>query len=155
MYTVASLQGSLQALRFINNTTHFTHFTVAHAHLGMYGFVAMVFFGAAYFIMPRVLDVEWPKPRLISLHFNLVVAGFVVYLLLLSIGGWLQGTALLDSSRAFMDSVTVTMPYLRGRSIGGLLMTLGHLVFAWHLSLMIVSRLRSTRGRVLATTYTH
>ncbi|WP_241262867.1 cbb3-type cytochrome c oxidase subunit I [Parahaliea mediterranea] len=149
MYTVSSVQGSMQALRFINNTTHFTHFTVAHAHLGMYGFVAMVLFGAAYFIMPRVLDVEWPRPRLISLHFYLVVGGFAVYLMLLSVGGWLQGTALLDASRPFIDSVTVTWPYLQGRSLGGLLMTLGHFVFAWHLCLMIGARLGLSRRRAV------
>ncbi|TNE93410.1 MAG: hypothetical protein EP324_03310 [Gammaproteobacteria bacterium] len=145
MYTVASLQGSIQALRFVNNSTHFTHFTVAHAHLGMYGFVAMVLFGAAYFVMPRVLDVEWPQPKLIAVHFYLVVAGFAVYLVLLSIGGWLQGTVLLDAAKPFIESVKVTLPYLKGRSIGGALMTLGHFVFAWHMVLMIAARLRLER----------
>lgn len=152
MYTVASIQGSMQALRFINNTTHFTHFTVAHAHIGMYGFVAMVMFGAAYFMMPRVLDVEWPKPRLIALHFWLVVAGFAVYIITLSIGGWLQGLALLDPARPFMDSVTLTIPWLKGRSLGGFLMTLGHFVFAWHLVLMVLARVRVTKIHAATTT---
>lgn len=132
MYTMASLQGSAQALRSINDTTHFTHFTVAHAHLGMYGFVSMVIFGGMYFVMPRILERPWPYPRLISLHFWLVVAGFAVYMITLSIGGWLQGLALLDPARPFMESVTLTMPWLKGRSLGGGLMTLGHLVFAVH-----------------------
>lgn len=132
MYTMASLQGSAQALRSINDTTHFTHFTVAHAHLGMYGFVSMVIFGGMYFVMPRILERPWPYPRLISLHFWLVVAGFAVYMITLSIGGWLQGLALLDPARPFIESVTLTMPWLKGRSLGGALMTLGHLVFAVH-----------------------
>ncbi len=142
MYTLASLQGSMQALRSVNNLTHFTHFTVAHAHLGMYAFVAMVMFGSAYFVMPRVLDVEWPKPALISWHFRLVIAGFAIYIISLSIGGWLQGLALLDPMRPFMESVTLTYPWLRLRSLGGLLMTLGHFVFAWHFFLMVLARLR-------------
>jgi cytochrome c oxidase cbb3-type subunit 1 len=37
-----------------------------------------------------------------------------------------------------MESVAVTMPWLQGRSIGGAMMTLGHLVFALHVLLMIV-----------------
>ena len=37
MYTAASVQGSLQALRSVNTVTHFTHYTVAHAHLGLPG----------------------------------------------------------------------------------------------------------------------
>ena len=136
MYTLASLQGSLEALRSVNAVTHFTHFTVAHAHLGMYGFVSMVIFGGVYFAMPRILDTRWPRPALISLHFWLVVAGFAIYLITLSVGGILQGLILLDPARPFMDSVAVTLPWLQGRSMGGALMTLGHLVFAWHFVLI-------------------
>jgi cytochrome c oxidase cbb3-type subunit 1 len=132
MYTAASVQGSLEALRAVNTVTHFTHYTVAHAHLGLYAFFSMVMFGSIYFIMPRVMDWEWPYPRLISLHFWLVVIGFGIYFIWLSIGGWLQGLAMLDANKPFMQSVALTLPYLEARSIGGTLMTLGHLVFAGH-----------------------
>ncbi len=132
MYTLSSIQGSLEALRSVNTVTHFTHFTVAHAHLGLYGFFTMVMFGAIYFIMPRVMSWEWPYPKLIAVHFWLVVAGFSIYFIGLSIGGWLQGMAMLDASRPFMESVNVTIPYLKSRSFGGAIMTLGHVVFAGH-----------------------
>jgi cbb3-type cytochrome oxidase subunit 1 len=52
----------------------------------MYGFVSMVIFGGVYFAMPRILDTRWPHPALISLHFWLVVTGFAVYMIMLSIG---------------------------------------------------------------------
>ena len=136
MYTLASVQGSFEALRSLNAITHFTHLTVAHAHLGMYGFVSMVIFGGVYFALPRILDTAWPRPGLIAWHFWLVAAGFGVYMTTLSIGGVLQGLTLLDPTRTFMDSVAVTMPWLQGRSIGGALMTLGHLVFALHVCLI-------------------
>lgn len=139
MYTVASVQGSGQALRSLNSLTHFTHFTVAHAHIGMYGFVSMVLFGGMYFAVPRVLDVKWPKPALISLHFWLVVAGFAAYIVLLSIGGILQGMKLLDGASPFIESVRVTQPWLVGRTVGGSLMTLGHFVFAVHFYLALKS----------------
>jgi cytochrome c oxidase cbb3-type subunit I len=132
MYTAASVQGSLEALRAVNTITHFTHYTVAHAHLGLYGFFTMVMFGSIYFIMPRVMNWEWPFPKLISLHFWLVLIGFAIYFIGLSIGGWLQGLAMLDEKLPFMESVALTLPYLKARSIGGGLMTLGHLVFAAH-----------------------
>jgi cytochrome c oxidase cbb3-type subunit 1 len=132
MYLASSLEGSLEALRSVNAVTHFTHFTVAHAHLGMYAFVSMVMFGAIYFMMPRVLEWEWPYPWLIQLHFWLVGLGILIYVIGLSIGGWLQGVAMLDASRSFNESILVTIPWLRSRSIGGALMTLGHLVFVGH-----------------------
>jgi cytochrome c oxidase cbb3-type subunit 1 len=58
-YTLVSFQGSLQALRVVNEVGHFTHFTIAHAHLGMYGFVTMIAFGAMYFVLPRLTGREW------------------------------------------------------------------------------------------------
>jgi len=132
MYTLSSIQGSLEALRSVNTVTHFTHFTVAHAHLGLYGFFTMVMFGAVYFVMPRVMAWEWPYPKLIAAHFWLVVLGFSIYFIGLTIGGWLQGMAMLDAAKPFMESVRITLPYLQARSVGGAIMTLGHLVFAFH-----------------------
>ena len=98
MYLASSLEGSLESLRSVNRITHFTHFTVAHAHLGMYSFVSIVLFGAFYFMLPRVLNWEWPYPRLITLHFWLVAVGMAIYVVGLSIGGWLQGEAMLDAA---------------------------------------------------------
>ncbi len=132
MYMASSLQGSFEALRGVNQISHFTHFTVAHAHLGAYAFVTMVLFGAIYFMMPRVLKWEWPYPRLIQLHFWLAAVGIMIYFIGLSIGGWLQGLAMLDGQRPFIESVTLTMPYLEWRSVGGALMVLSHLVFVGH-----------------------
>ena len=136
MYMLSSLQGSFEALRSINQVAHFTHFTVAHAHLGAYAFVTMVLFGAIYFMMPRVLNWEWPFPKLISLQFWLAAIGVGIYFIGLSIGGWLQGLAMLDASRPFMDSVALTIPYLQWRSVGGALMVLSHVIFVGHFMAM-------------------
>lgn len=138
MYTLSSLEGSFEALRAVSTVAHFTHFTVAHAHLGLYGFFTMVMFGSIYFVMPRVMSWEWPYPSLIAAHFWLVVFGFSIYFIGLSIGGWLQGLAMLDAAQPFMASVKVTIPYLQSRSVGGAIMTLGHLVFAGHFVAMIL-----------------
>lgn len=132
MYTASSIQGSFEALRSINAVTHFTHYTVGHAHLGLYGFVSLVFFGAMYFVLPRITAREWPYPKLITAHFWLATTGIAIYFLSLTVGGWLQGQAMLDAKQPFMASVAVTLPYLQGRSVGGSLMVLSHLVFAWH-----------------------
>ena len=132
MYLASSLQGSFEALRSVQQVAHFTHFTVAHAHLGAYGFVTMVLFGAIYFMMPRIMNWEWPYPRLISWHFWLAAIGIMIYFVGLTYGGWLQGLAMLDETRPFMDSVAVTIPWLQWRSVGGALMVASHLVFVFH-----------------------
>lgn len=132
MYTLASFQGSIEALRTVNTITHFTQYTVGHAHLGAYGFVSFIMFGAVYHMGPRLTGRQWPAPALIKIHFWLVVVGFAIYFFALTIGGVLQGLAMLDATRPFADSVTVLAPYLEARSVGGALMTLGHLIFAGH-----------------------
>jgi cytochrome c oxidase cbb3-type subunit 1 len=132
LYTAASFQGSMESLRSVNTLTHFTHYTVAHAHLGAYGFASIVFFGATYFLMPRVTGVEWPWRRLVDVHFALVAFGFAIYFVTLTIGGVVQGMAMLDAEQPFMASVAAAAPWLWGRTLGGTLMTLGHFVFAAH-----------------------
>lgn len=135
-YTVVSMQGSIEALRSVNRIVHFTHYTVAHAHLGVYGFFSMIMFGAIYFLVPRITGRDWRYPKLISLHFWLIAVGFIIYFVFLTIAGILQGLLMLDATKPFMDSVNITIPYLQMRSVGGVLMTLGHFVFAFHLASM-------------------
>jgi cytochrome c oxidase cbb3-type subunit 1 len=100
----------------------------------------MVFFGAIYFIVPRITAREWPSPALIAAHFWLAAVGIAIYFIALTIGGWLQGTAMLDASKPFMESVQVTLPYLKARSVGGAMMGLSHVVFAAHFAWLLFGR---------------
>lgn len=140
MYTAASFQGSLEAVRAVNSITHFTHYTVGHAHLGAYAFVSVVLFGAFYYMMPHLTGKRWPWPRLIALHYWLTVAGFLIYFLALTIGGFFQGVELLDPDVAFADITRHIIPYLEGRSLGGALMTLGHIVFGIHFFGLLIAK---------------
>jgi cytochrome c oxidase cbb3-type subunit I len=136
-YTAVSLQGSFTALREVNRLTHFTHWTVAHSHVGGYGFVSFVAFGAIYYIVPRLVGHEWPSARLIRWHFNTVLAGIAIYVLALTWAGVAQGLALLDPQLPFQVSVERTIPGLYGRTVGGIILTLGHLIFAYHFWIML------------------
>ena len=40
-YTAVSLQGIFTALSEVNRVTHFTHWTIAHSHVGVYAFVGI------------------------------------------------------------------------------------------------------------------
>lgn len=139
-YTLVSIQGSTRAIREINQVSHFTHYTVAHAHLGAYGFASMVYFGTIYYIMPRLLNVEWPSRLLIRIHFWACAIGMAIYFVGLSIGGWLQGMALNRSDTPFMEIMAATIPYLKVRTVGGSLMTLGHVALAISFLWMLFKR---------------
>src|SRR5260370_1274735 len=128
-YVLLSLQRTVDARRSANTISHFPHLTVAHAHLGMYAFVTLPFFGGIYCVMPPVVEREWPYPRLIAAHFWLVVIAMLVYIVALSIGGLRHGLAMLDTARPLMDSVKAPIPWPAARSAGGAPMAAGHPVF--------------------------
>ncbi len=136
-YTAVSFQGSLESIRSFSEVAHFTHYTVGHAHLGVYGFLSMILFGAMYYIVPRIARWEWPYPNLIKAHFWCTSIGIAIYFLTLSIGGWLEGLDMTNPSIPFMQVVNATKPYLWGRSIGGSLMLIGHFIFAFEFFMII------------------
>ncbi len=131
-YTGVSLQGVMQALVEVNRVTHFTHWTIAHAHMGVYAFATFVLFGSMYYILPRLVGREWPSGRLIRWHFWLVLVGIFLYIFGLAIGGVLQGIALNNPTVPFAVSVQKTIPWLWVRTFAGLVLTAGHFVFIYH-----------------------
>ena len=160
-YTLTSLQGCLMALRSWSEVTHFTHYTVAHAHWGMYAFFTMVMFGSIYYILPRILLQEWPSAKLISLHFWATAFGVTLYVVDLSIGGIIQGLLLNTPVLAhkfglqpgtdpvpFLDTVKATLPYLKWRSYAGILITVGHVAFAINFAWMVLRSVEVTTAKL-------
>ena len=129
-YTAVSFQGSIESLKDFSEVAHFTHYTVAHAHLGAYGFFTMVMFGLFYYMIPRLTGREWFSARLISLHFWCDAVGISIYFVSLTVGGWWQGRMLNDPNVPFGNIVEYVRPYLFTRSVAGCLMGVGHVAFA-------------------------
>lgn len=142
-YTVVSLQGVVTAIRSVNRVVHFTHYTIAHAHLGMYAFATMVMFGAIYYMIPRVMGREWPSAGLIRIHFWGSAVGVLFYWAALTVGGIEQGVNLQNADVPFLEIVAKTMPYLRMRTWAGVLMTIGHLAFAISLIRVLLGKTRA------------
>jgi cytochrome c oxidase cbb3-type subunit 1 len=148
-YTLVSYQGSLQALRGFNEITHFTHYTVAHAHGGVYAFFSMIMFGAFYYVGPRLSGREWASARLIKIHFWCAASGVGLYWIGLCWGGFLQGLKLNNPDIPFLEVVSFTMPYLWLRSLSGVLITAAHVAFAILVWKMFVMREEGAQGPTL------
>lgn len=148
-YTAVSVQGSLTALRSVNEVVHFTHYTVAHAHLGVYAFYSMVIWAVMYYAVPRLTGREWPSARLIGVHFWCAAVGMAVYWVGLTWAGIQQGLMMNNPEVGFLEVVRYTVPYLWSRSLAGVLMTAGHLVFAYHLLKLASPSARWIRGPAL------
>ena len=151
-YTAVSIQGSRTALRTVNETTHFTHYTIAHAHLGVYAFFTMMMFGSIYYIAPRLVGAEWRSSGLIKLHFWCSAVGMAIYFIGLTVGGVLQGLMMNAPDTPFMEVVRFTVPFLYSRTVAGVLMTIGHVAFAILCLNMFLQRGRDLAGPTLFTT---
>lgn len=149
-YTLTSLHGVALAFRSVSEVTHFTHSTIAHAHQGMYAFFTMVMFGSMYYILPRLLAVEWPSARLIRLHFWSCALGITLYVFPMIYGGTLQGMAMNNPDIPFLDPskysvVTMTLPYLKIRSVSGILLVVGHTAFGISFLWLVLRWLQAAR----------
>jgi cytochrome c oxidase cbb3-type subunit 1 len=136
-YTVFSLVGVLISLRSVARYVNFTQASIAYSHLGLYAFFTMVIFGSMYYIVPRLIGREWRYGSLIKLHFWASAYGIGLMTLMLLAGGFMQGASTENPSLAFSESVESVMPYLRGRSLSGILLTVSHFIFAYHFGLML------------------
>jgi cytochrome c oxidase cbb3-type subunit 1 len=130
-YGLASLQGSAQSLRAVQEHWHLTHYTVGHAHAAMYGFVSFLIWGSVYGLVPRITGRE-PSPALVGVHFWLALGGLMIYALSLWFGGTTQGSSWVDGL-PFMESVRRVMPFMVWRTVGGVFMLASHVVFAINL----------------------
>ncbi len=149
-YTAVSLLGSTMALRSVSEVTHFTHAIVGHSHHGVYSFFTMIMFGTVYYMMPRLLNREWPSAMLISLHWWTTAIGITAMVVVLKTGGFLQGLWLNEidpttetAAVEFMEVVRRLNWYLIVRSVTGVLITIGHIAFFIHVFWMIFSRSES------------
>lgn len=134
-YFTGSMQGTAEAFRSTNLYWHFTDFTVAHSHLTMYGIITFFLWGFIYALVPRITRREPPQVT-VGIHFWLAFIGLMFYSVPLMIGGTLKGLSWMNGD-PFMESVKMMAPYWLWRAIGGSLMWLSHLVFAYNVYKMI------------------
>ena len=129
-YFLVSMQGTAEAFKFTNLLWHFTDFTVAHAHLGFYGIITFTLWGGMYVVLPRLTGQE-PPQHLVGVHFWLAFIGLILYSVPLSIGATLRGLMWMEG-KPFIDSVVLMFDYWVWRAIGGSLMFISHLIFAYN-----------------------
>jgi cytochrome c oxidase cbb3-type subunit 1 len=137
-YFTGSMQGTAEAFRFTNLVWHFTDFTVAHSHLTMYGIICFFLWACIYAVVPRLTGKEPPQIT-VGAHFWLALIGLMFYSIPLMYGGTLKGL-LWMSGKPFIEGVVQMAPYWLWRAIGGSLMWLSHLFFAYNMYKMIAGK---------------
>jgi cytochrome c oxidase cbb3-type subunit 1 len=135
-YFTGSLQGTAEAFKFTNLIWHFTDFTVAHSHLTMYGIICFMLWGFIYTVVPRLTGKEPPQIT-VGAHFWLALIGLLFYTFPLMYGSTLRGLMWMEGAKSFIESVELMAPYWLWRAIGGSLMWLSHILFAYNFYVMV------------------
>ena len=131
-FVVAGLMHATGILLDTNQLLGFTWYTVARTQLNLYGFFVMVLLGAIYYIMPQLIGLEFPVPKLIRSHFWMASAGILLICLPLAISGVVQVAQVLDPNVGFAQSIKASLPFLRISTIGDLLLLAGHVLLLYN-----------------------
>lgn len=137
-YFTGSLQGTAEAFRYTNLLWHFTDFTVAHSHITMYGIIAFLLWGGIYALVPQLTGNE-PSHPMVGAHFWIAFIGLLLYSVPLMIGGTLKGMMWMDG-KSLIDTVEMMAPFWLWRAIGGTMMWISHLLFAYNFYRMVATK---------------
>ena len=127
-FSLAGLVAALSSREF-GLVTNLTQFTAGNGLHLLYAVFSMAMFGAAYYILPRVLGREWPSAILIKAHFWSAALGISVLVLALYYFGWRQGVEINNPEIDFITTVQNTDTLNRIRVGAGALLLVGHLAF--------------------------
>jgi cbb3-type cytochrome c oxidase subunit I/cbb3-type cytochrome c oxidase subunit II len=123
-YFLGCFQGSTEALRRVQQLTHFNDFVISHSHLTVFGAMVVWTIGGLYYIWPRVIGRQLWSDRLASWHLWLTITGFTVMAVVLAAMGFIQGS-MLEYGVNFVDTVKEMKPWWAVRSLAGLTMDIG------------------------------
>ncbi len=138
VFVLCTVRGVILALPSWAGITQLTWFATASDYVLLYGVFSMAVFGAVYYLMPRLVRRAWPFAGLIQVHFWFALIGLVVGVVSLSLGGLQQGRDLANDKIAFADVTAHALPYLQAATIAGIILTLGHLAFAFNFVKLVI-----------------
>jgi cytochrome c oxidase cbb3-type subunit 1 len=123
MYFIGSTQGSVEALRNLQQPTHFTDFVIAHSHATVFGGYVIWALAACYYVWPRVAEGSFSVPTA-AWSTWMIMAGISTMIFILVLQGLIQGTELMAGSE-FVDSLVTMKPYWFIRTLTGITMDVG------------------------------
>jgi cytochrome c oxidase cbb3-type subunit 1 len=106
-----------------------TYLGPARQALFLHGFIGAALLGALYVILPAVAGTTLPSPGLVRAHLHLTLAGLVLLVAGLALGGVVQGLRLADASVPFLTVVKGTTPFVGLSTLGTTLLLLGQVCF--------------------------
>lgn len=128
-YLLACFQGSTEALRRMQEITHFSDFVIAHSHGTIFGTFVVGVVGGMYYVWPRVTGRQLWSAKLASWHLWLTIAGSALMFIGLAAQGFIQGS-MLEYGANFVDTVKEMKPWWLARTLAGATMDIGLVLMA-------------------------
>jgi cytochrome c oxidase cbb3-type subunit 1 len=147
MYLIGCFQGSTEALRSIQQPTHFTDFVISHSHLTVFGTFVVWAIGGLVYVWPRMWGRELWSFRMGNWSFWLITVGISTMGLVLTAGGLQQGFQWMAGTE-WLDTVLAMRPYWFVRTMAGISMDIGMSLLV--INLMMTALARPTEGRAAA-----
>jgi cytochrome c oxidase cbb3-type subunit 1 len=139
LYLLGCFQGSVEALRSLQQPTHFTDFVVGHSHITVFGTIVMWAIAGVVYVWPRITHSTPVTFRLANTGFWLITLGITAMVLVLTAQGLQQGFMLMAQAE-WIDSMNAIRPYWWLRSLTGVVMDVG-------ISLVVLTLVRGSAAR--------
>lgn len=139
-YILVSYQGSHQAIRGINELTHFTQYVPGHAHLSLLFFAASVIMGGIYYVIPRVFNCSLYSYRLARAQYAFYVIGFAAFFGGFLLTGLAQGSAWVHQGLPVWTALPGLRPYMALRAMGGFLVVANFVMFSYNIFMTVAKR---------------
>jgi len=129
------------ALRGSLDTTQFSLYDSGVTQLALFGFAGMTFTGAIYFILPRLLNKEFPSTALIDLQFWSHLMGLILVSIGMISGGIQQGELMNGSTAEALVVVNTMQSSFYLTTIGMVFFLIGAVAsVATYIGLMLSNR---------------
>lgn len=133
MYLVGAFQGSTEALRSLQEPTHFTDFVISHSHLTVFGTFVVWAVGGLVYVWPRLHgQTELWSFKAANWSFWLITLGIITMGVVLSALGLQQGYMWMAGVE-WMDSIVAVQAFWFVRTVAGVSMDLGMTLLVYNL----------------------
>jgi cytochrome c oxidase cbb3-type subunit I/II len=139
-YGMSTLEGPLMSIKTVNSLSHYTDWTVAHAHTGALGWNGFLTFSMLYWLFPRLYRTNLWSTKLANYHFWTGLLGMMFYIIPIYVAGITEGLMWKEFNKDgylaypnFLETVVQVVPMFKLRAIGGTLYFAGMFMMAYNL----------------------
>jgi len=139
-YGMSTFEGPLLSIKSINAISHFTDWTIAHAHIGALAWNGFLTFGMLYWLFPTLFRTKLYSEKLANAHFWIGTLGILLYAVPLYWAAFTQTLMWKEFTKEgvlaypnFLETVTQIMPMYHTRILGGILYLTGVILMVYNI----------------------